>query len=912
MENNVRLSENVEFLLKDRYYMKDSSAAKPIVLKVKVKEGKVCHRTSDEEVVVATYGSGARLVGEQEIYEIGYEDGRFIANEVPDGDYSLEYIPLIEETSWEQLCRRVARYIALAELNYSDSIEQVRQIEQKFFEMLYKRLFLPNSPTLFNAGKGMIHLTDNEGNVLLHKELLKDYEYIKLYNFYKNNPDKVDGMMSACFVLPIDDSMEDIFDAVKNAALVMKAGGGVGFNFSKLRPQGSEVSGTAGYSSGPISFINLLNETGKVIEQGGRRRSAMMGILDSTHMDIEKFIEAKRNNDGKSVLNYFNISVNVRNPEDFADKVDSGAWYKLSHPKHNEVRWVNAKDLLKKISEFAWKTGDPGLVFIDRHNKYYSLANIEPVEATNPCGEEPLPPFGSCNLLSINLYNIFKEAEVERIEDLFGYIEFERFISDIIKTAVRFLDNVIDMNRYPIKEIEEKTKLRRPIGLGYMGLHDAMMHLGIPYASDDGVGFIAYITGVLAYHSYDASHWLALERGAFPLFNKSRFNNEAFVPFSMFDPERCGLFSEEVKNLNFDLRESLRTFMTSLRHSQINTIAPTGSISNIAEVSSGLEPNFMLCYTRYVTQKDGSRVPLTIVNRVILDKFDEETIEKIKETGKFDTDDPVFKTAQEIDYKWHIAAQEAAQAYIDASVSKTINLPNETTVEEIFDIYMYALKSNLKGITIYRDGSLTTQVLTTKKKEEKKEEKSEKSRGLFFNISPAGKLLERPRPDSLIGVSRKFTTEKGTTFINVNFDENGYPFDVFVNDNREKAEIIGRLSSHILRLGGDFNEIIETLMKVKSGDYARKVAEALKQAVEDFKKLMPAIKPKILYPNNDQYTKEELDQLIEQGIVEWSSKGFYIHKEKGATICPVCGGVNSIHMESGCMECAACGYSKCS
>jgi len=868
---DIKMSKNADYLLRTRYLYKDDNTGMIIRERMTFVDGnaEAKHEIGDKIQFDQSENMNAELsaVGKQ-----------VFTDENINGDYYVDYRLAIREKTFKDMCTRVARYVALAELDYTDDISKVRETEKKFYYMLYNRIFFPNSPTLFNAGKGMMHLMDEDYTPLLNKDKLSDGEYEILMRYWKAHPDRADGMLSACFVIPVGDSMEEITDALKETALILKAGGGVGFNFSNLRPKGAPVKGTAGFSSGPISFMKLFNETGAVVEQGGRRRAALMGSLDVTHPDVEKFIECKKDNDGNSVLNYFNVSVNIDDHEAFMEAHRNDEDILLNH-KDTIVK-VNARKLLRQIAENAWKTGDPGLQFTGKHNKYYSLSNVEPAYATNPCGEQFLAPYLSCNLLSINLLAMFRKYDINK-ENI---MHKKKEINDVVSCAVRFLDNVIDMNRYPLKKNEEAAKQKRPVGLGVMGLADTMYTNEIRYDSDDGYGFTAMIMSIIAYLSYQSSSELGKERGTFPLHDQSRFVDPNYgVPFSKANDELCGRFASEVYTLNDNIDQDFPEFYKTMRHSQCNTVAPTGSISNLADVSSGIEPNFSLAYSRYITNRDGSREKLNYINPVVYEMLDElppdpedEDIKRLLH-GKAS----VFVTSHDIDPLWHLKIQQAAQSYVDVSISKTINMPESATVEEIEDIYLRAIGSNLKGITVYRDGSLQHQVLT----------KDEKKHKVFFN--KRGKLLEQKRPESMPAISRKFTTEKGTTFVNVTFDPNGYPFDIFISDNKEKSEVMGRLISMLLRIGADIEKILETLRKVKYGDYSHKIADEIEKAINDYGTDLSAE-----------------DNVLEENAT-WDSRGFYVTDE-GDTICPECGSKNTIEMQEGCMICKSCMTSKCS
>jgi ribonucleoside-diphosphate reductase alpha chain len=502
---------------------------------------------------------------------------------------------------------RVGRYVATAERNSRDR----KTWAQTFFEAMTARDFLPNSPTLTGAGRGMC--------------------------------------LSACFVLPIEDSMESIFATVKNAALVHKEGGGTGFDFSRLRPKGSFVRRTQGVASGPVSFLKVIDAATEAVKQGGTRRGANIGLLRADHPDIEEFILMKK--DGKSVGN-FNISVAATDA--FMEAVKRGTSYAVTDPCQKKV--VDRKDarkIFRMIVESAWAIGDPGLIFIDRINKANPTKALGPIAATNPCGEQPLHPYESCNLGSINVANFFAPGKRESFD-------WERF-GRTIGVAVRFLDNVIDVNTYPLPEIEKMSKGNRRIGLGIMGWADLLIKMKIRYDSDAALGFAEKLAAFLKTRAVEESRKLAGSRGSFPNIAKSIY--------------RGG----------------------KMRNATVFTIAPTGTISRIAGCSSSIEPVFAFEFT--------SR----IIDAEIKDLHSDFQEWKEKNPGK-----PIpeyFRTAHDISPEGHIRIQAAFQKFVDNSVSKTINLPHEASLKDVEQAYLLAYDLGVKGITIYRDGCREDQVL---------------------------------------------------------------------------------------------------------------------------------------------------------------------------------------------------------
>ncbi len=532
-----------------------------------------------------------------------------------------------------QMFRRVARAVARAEQGYDQDIDP-RVWEDEFYRVMMGLEFLPNSPTLMNAGTEV-------------------------------------GQLSACFVIPVDDSIPGIFDAVKHMALVHKSGGGTGFDFSRLRPRGDVVRSTMGIASGPLSFMRIFDVTTDVIKQGGRRRGANMGILRCDHPDIVEFITAK---DREDFLTNFNLSVAAT--DEFMRAVEADGAYFLRNPHSGEVTGsLRARDVFRLIVTQAWRGGDPGLLFIDAVNRDNPTPRLGPLEATNPCGEQPLLPFESCNLGSVNLL-----AMVEG-----GSFDWERF-RKVIEVGVRFLDDVIDVNAWPLEQTTEITRGNRKIGLGVMGLADALASLSIPYDSEEGVEMATRIAAFLEEEAHRASEELALERGNFPNYAGSRWDEEG----------------------------------RPMRNATVTTIAPTGTISIIAGCSSGIEPFFAITFVRNVVE--GAR--LVEVNPVFRRAAEENgffsgdlmndiaragTVRHLQEVpGEVRR---VFPTAFDIAPEWHVRMQAAFQAHCDNAVSKTVNFPADASIEDIDAAYRLAYEHGCKGITVYRYGSRSEQVL---------------------------------------------------------------------------------------------------------------------------------------------------------------------------------------------------------
>ncbi|EKF48579.1 ribonucleoside-diphosphate reductase, adenosylcobalamin-dependent [Thermosipho africanus H17ap60334] len=802
------------------------------------------------------------------------------------------------ENKWEDVCRRVARVVATSELvnnpqvkkmDDAKKLEIIKETEETFFKMLKARIFIPNSPTLFNAGMGVRH-------ELLWKPIenmtLSDYQ--EIYDTRNHL-----HMLSACFVVPVDDSINGIFEAVKEYALITKAGGGIGSNFSSLRPKGSFVAGTHGQASGPVSFMHVFNSAIGVVEQGYKRRGALMGILNINHPDIEEFITAKENNDGEKVLKYFNISVGIPfDKKELLRLYEEDGEIELSHPKFTEKRYIKARDIIKQIAENAWKTGDPGLAFLHEMNKYYPLYPEMEIISTNPCGEIGLAPYEACNLGSIDVAKFVTED---------GQVDWDA-LEDTVRLAVRFLDNVIDVNVFPLEKITNAVRNSRRLGLGIMGFADLLYKLDIPYNSEEGRQFAADLMGFMALHGHDESNKLGREKGSFPLFEKSKFfKDEEFVPFAM----GMSKYDEDIKKV---MRESKK----GKRNVAVLTIAPTGSISNIADTSSGLEPNFLLAYVRYMNKHDGTKESLFYVNKVLEKKLDPKILEKIKEKliekGSLqDLDVPeeikkVFVTAMDISPMDHLLMQDAFQRYVDNNISKTINMPNSATKEDVLNIYLEALKLNVRGLTIYRDGSLQTQVLTSAKHVKTKDAPKVQ----FFLLDEKHKLRPRPRKSTLRSVTRKYKSNENTTYITVSFDDNGEAVEIFLSNGTELAESIGRLSSIALRAGVSIEEILEQLQKV-NGEYTRGLAEEIKKAIDDFIELWGNSEiesDEAFVIDGTVKTAEEVEKFVMANDLEWS-EGYYVD-ENGNVYCPSCLSKNSIIKQEGCMSCKKCGWSKCS
>jgi ribonucleoside-diphosphate reductase alpha chain len=532
---------------------------------------------------------------------------------------------------------------------------------RRYYDMMVEKKFLPNSPTLFNAGTVL-------------------------------------GQLSACFVLDVEDDIVSIMDAARDAAIIFKTGGGVGINYSKLRPEGDVVASTGGVASGPVSFMRIIDTVTDVVKQGGRRRGANIGVLNIDHPDVEKFIAAKA---VPGVFENFNISVMVK--PDFWDYFERGEAYPLVNPRDGSVwRRVEPGRLLRLAAEMAWKTADPGLLYHDNINRHNVLRDVfGEINCVNPCGEQPLYPYESCNLGSINLYAFVSNGSL----DWSG-------LAEAVRLAVRFLDNVVDLTKHPTPEIEEMTLKTRRVGLGVMGLADMLYALRVPYNSEEGFETISSVMEFIAYHAVGASAELAVERGAFPVFRDSGWARGR-LPFP-------GVYGNRRRRLDWD--GLARVASKGMRNSHLLTVAPTGSISMLADVSSGLEPQFALVYRKEVTagvfyyvDAEFERCLLesglpreAVLRRVAENGGSVQGVEGLPEWWS-----RVFVTALDIPWWDHLRAQHEVQMWVDASVSKTINMPSWVSVEDVLRVFIAAHRLGLKGVTVYRDGSKAVQVLVT-------------------------------------------------------------------------------------------------------------------------------------------------------------------------------------------------------
>lgn len=742
----------------------------------------------------------------------------------------------------EGLFRRVAEHIAKGDRLYDENAD-TEALAQTFYEMMTNLEFMPNSPTLMNAGRPL-------------------------------------GQLSACFVLPVGDAMEEIFDAVKNAALIHKSGGGTGFAFSRLRPAGATVRSTGGVASGPVSFMKVFNAATEAVKQGGTRRGANMGILRVDHPDILEFIQCKKNN---AEITNFNLSVGVT--EGFMRAVEAGQEYPLIDPStKKETGRLNAREVFDLMVDMAWNNGEPGIVFLDRINADNPVPQLGEVESTNPCGEQPLLPYESCNLGSINLNAVLAEKDGKYTLDI-------EKLGRVVDQAVHFLDNVIDMNCYPLPMIDEKTKQSRKIGLGLMGFADMLFKLKIPYNSEKAIETAEIVMKFIDDRSKQASAALAAKRGAFPAFEGS----------ALADGE-------------------------PLRNATTTTIAPTGTISIICNASGGIEPLFALAFVRNVMDNTKLTEVHPYFEQVAKEEgfYSEELMAEIARHGSLAHVDgvpewakKVFVTAHDISPEYHIRMQAAFQKYVDNAVSKTVNFPNSASREDVREVFTLAYTLGCKGVTIYRDGSRDAQVLNLGGN---KQEPAPQQAAQPLFIRP------RQRPDVTRGYTEKVRIGCGNLYVTVNYDEKGI-CEVFANLGRaggcpSQSEATSRLISMALRSGMDVETVIEQLKGIRCHSTLRQKGlkvlscpDAIGRVIEKVYKMQQleaAAQAKMPEVDAAQDRHACLGNCSMCSLKEHCTNpqrdegGIYLPP---SSPCPECG--NALEHEGGCVICRACGYSKC-
>lgn len=724
----------------------------------------------------------------------------------------------------EELFRRVAGAIAVSDRRYDENAD-CEALADSFYRMMTNLEFLPNSPTLMNAGRPL-------------------------------------GQLSACFVLPVEDTMEGIFETIKQAALIHKSGGGTGFSFSRLRPCGSAVNSTGGVASGPISFMKVFNMATEAVKQGGTRRGANMGILRVDHPDIMEFIHCKTNN--KEITN-FNISVGLT--EKFMNAVEAGKDYELVDPHGGRVTGtLNAREVFECIVDAAWHNGEPGIIFLDRLNRDNVVPKAGEIESTNPCGEQPLLPYESCNLGSINLTKMLREEN--------GVYSFDwDKLKATAKKAVHFLDNVIDANKYPLKEIDFMTKQTRKVGLGVMGWADALLRLKIPYNSEQAVRLAETVMRAVTEAGREESRELAKVRGTFPLFQESTLDQEL--------PQR---------------------------NATVTTIAPTGTLSLLASCSSGVEPIFGYVYIRNIM--DGTEmIEVNPILREVLEErglYSDELMKKIAKQGSLEGIEEipeeirrVFVSAHEVSPEFHIRMQAAFQRHTDNAVSKTVNFCNSATREEVAEVYKLAFRLGCKGVTIYRDGSRSEQVLNIGKVKKDGQEESPAEGGQAV-IKP------RPRPDMTTGITERVKIGCGNLYITVNYDDKGI-CEIFTNTGKaggcpSQSEATARLASIALRSGIDVRSIIDQLKGIRCPSTIRQsgmkctscpdaIAKAIERVYQQQVRLGHWAEPELSAAEGPAASQAE---TVVPGRMRF---------------CPECGA--KLEHEGGCVICCNCGYSKC-
>jgi len=702
----------------------------------------------------------------------------------------------------EDMFLRVANAVAEAEIYYMSDNCQDNRVElyrEDFYRIMTDSDFLPNSPTLMNAGREL-------------------------------------GQLSACFSLQMDDNTISIFDTVKYAALIHKSGGGTGISFSKLRPKNDTVQTTRGVSSGPVSFMTIFNTATEVIKQGGVRRGASIGLLSVDHPDILEFISCKQHSNNH---NNFNLSVSVT--DNFMNAVINNTNWDLINPKNMKiVKSIPAQEIFNIIAHQAWRHGDPGIIFFDEINRCNLTPHLGKLECVNPCAEQPLYSWESCNLGSINLSHFITKRLC---------FDGDR-LAKVVRIAVRFLDNVITINKFPLKQIEEATLQTRKIGLGVMGWADALAMMNMPYDSQMAFDLARDVMGHIQYEAKKASRELAIERGTYPAIT--------------------------IQN-------------HPIRNATVTTIAPTGSLSIIAGCSSGIEPYFALAYKRNILDGDS----FYEINPIVEQKFSHH--EKWDEIRKYvidngtlkgckyisGTDQKIFKTAHEIHYNDHIRMQATFQENVDNAISKTINMPHDATVEDIKEAYLSAWRMKCKGITIYRDRSRDAQVLEVGHGDKK-----------MVDISPTiehATLTPQKRPNKLTGQTCKIETSCGTMYITINFDEETKPFEVFTMIGKaggcasSQSEALGRLISLCLRAGIAPQHVVKQIRGITCH-------------------LPYGLGPKKVSSCPDAVA-QALENILNLDKVENKTR------PNGRGACPDCG--SPLESGGGCATCTSCGYSDC-
>ncbi|MDI9515189.1 MAG: vitamin B12-dependent ribonucleotide reductase [Bacillota bacterium] len=747
----------------------------------------------------------------------------------------------------EDMFRRVAVTVASADKKRLPG-KELKKLEEEFYNMMVSLEFLPNSPTLMNAGRPL-------------------------------------GQLSACFVLPVEDTMEGIFDSVKNAALIHKSGGGTGFSFARLRAKGSSVKSTGGVASGPVSFMKVFNAATEAVKQGGTRRGANMGILRVDHPDILEFITCKQNN---ADITNFNISVALT--ESFMKAVEQNADYDLIDPRtKKKTGTLNAREVFDLMVNMAWKNGEPGIIFLDRINRDNVTPELGEIESTNPCGEQPLLPYEACNLGSINLSLMVKEGQDGMME-----IDYDK-LRETVRKAVHFLDNVIDVNKYPLPEIDEMTRGTRKIGLGVMGWADLLLILGIRYDSEEAENLADEVMGFISRESRKKSEELAEEKGVFPYYDQSTY-------------KEAGI---------------------RVRNATTTTIAPTGTLSLIAGASSGIEPLFAISYIKYVM--DGTElVEVNPIFKAACEEaglYSEELMREIAQKGSLHEIEGIpqrmkdlFVTAHDISPEWHVRMQAAFQKHTDNAVSKTVNLRKEATLDDVADVFRHAYRTGCKGVTIYRDGSREGQVLNIGSVKGKEDSASGTgSNQACEDCQEAEGILPRPRPEITTGFTEKVRIGCGNLYITVNYDEKGI-CEVFTNTGRaggcpSQSEATSRLVSIALRAGVDEKSLVEQLKGIRCASTIRQRGLKVMSCPDAIGRLIERV---MNHRNGSGNVYKEAPKA-NVTFPRPTARHLNLNKpESGNDVnkvtsdtgkCPECGG--GVEHEGGCVICRHCGYSKC-
>ena len=788
----------------------------------------------------------------------------------------------------ETMFWRIARVIAEEDGKHGASDAAVEEVARSFYELMTTGQFEPNSPTLMNAGRPL-------------------------------------GQLSACFVLPVEDALSNgasgIYDTLRAMALVHQSGGGTGFSFSKLRPEGDTVRSTMGVASGPVSFMRLYDASTEVVKQGGTRRGANMGILRVDHPDIREFITCK--NDTSQVTN-FNISVAIT--DDFMRAVQSGEEYDVVSPRTGQVVGrEKSREIFAMIVEGAWKTGEPGVFFIDRANEHNPVPRLGSYEATNPCGEQPLLAYDVCNLGSINVGAFARGGHFERPEDGIDWDAFRR----VAHLSTHFLDNVIDANRYPLEEIDDLARKIRRVGLGIMGWADLLARLGVRYDSDEGVALGRTVMAFIEEETRVASEKLAEARGVFPAWEESIWGPD----------DECARDPSGNR-----IRDHRR-----LRNCNLTTVAPTGTISIIAGCSGGIEPLFAVAFMR---NQAGVMMPDVNEDFVARAKSEgwhsDDLMKRIAEEGHIHFDEvprevqDVFRTAHDISPEWHVRMQAAFQAHVDSAISKTTNFAFEATRTDVRKIYEMAFELGCKGVTVYRDGSRPMQVLSTGKTGQEDESGAfpelEELKGQLADARAEKHELEgvldkvrlqlkehdreaaaarhkRQRPSMLRGRTMKLESPLGDLYVTINEDDKGKPFEVFCTVGKAggaamaDSEAIGRLISLSLRSGIPITAVRDQLRGISCdravGVGPQKVLsapDAIAQAIERYLAEKEGVQE--MLPIEVPVTVKGGAGVVGQGeyVVD--------HTAQTLGACPDCG-AGQLAFEEGCKRCYVCGFSEC-